>query len=458
MHSAESKVSANMNISIYGDNGQTDPALIEVPSNLLQTMKYHSSCSRNLFLKDRFGANQIVQWVSSTVGTVSCFINTTIDLQVGIPITTSGGQVRLTELGTLSNILGFINQTDQVYGTVVAPGSTIAVDPIPITLDLTKRIRYTWFTTIVGQTVSGTQECNGDAFLAFTAGNPLPPIFPTLAPSAAPTRTPLPTPDPLTTACNLQASIACSIPQGPTTSCATLSAPAQTTCSGGSLTDMTFSITGANCGSSANCQDSNGGPSGTTDLYIVVSDSTGAYFSGAQAVGNQIDIRNPTGFTAGTVTITTSTIATTTKGPGAGTTLQTVTIPTSCTGSGLTLAQAYGAYTLLSYTAGGTEYATYATVRISYSIGNASPFKAFITSGIISSFFSGPNQQQFTSPTLIGAGGNINVFSEEQTINLADASQQPAFVFGFNVTGVADNKGGLPCASFPVFYFQVAPA
>ena len=56
-----------------------------------------------------------------------------------------------------------------------------------IQIDLTERQKYTALSTIVGQTDEG-QRCFGTDVFEFTAGNPLPPIFPTLAPSAAPSR------------------------------------------------------------------------------------------------------------------------------------------------------------------------------------------------------------------------------------------------------------------------------
>jgi hypothetical protein len=49
------RVASNMNITIYSTN-------ITEPQFQLQNLKYHSSCSANLFLKDKFGASQLVEW------------------------------------------------------------------------------------------------------------------------------------------------------------------------------------------------------------------------------------------------------------------------------------------------------------------------------------------------------------------------------------------------------------
>ena len=43
-----------------------------IPENLIQTVQYHSSCSANLFLLDRFGAAQLMQWTNEDQGTI-CF-------------------------------------------------------------------------------------------------------------------------------------------------------------------------------------------------------------------------------------------------------------------------------------------------------------------------------------------------------------------------------------------------
>ena len=90
-----------MNITIYDPRGQTSPALIKTAANILQTVRYDSSCSRNLlFLKDRFGNSQLVEWTSDDVGLVTCFIEATVDITLVNPISATGSYIRLLELNT----------------------------------------------------------------------------------------------------------------------------------------------------------------------------------------------------------------------------------------------------------------------------------------------------------------------------------------------------------------------
>jgi hypothetical protein len=191
------KVSANMNITIYDPRGLTNSTDITRPANILQTVMYRSSCARSLFLKDRFGSNQLVEFTSEAQGVVTCFINATLDITLLNLATTSGFDVRLLGLKSLTNFDPFIfNKTDEVSGVVLLQGESFKPSSIDVTLDLTVRQRYNFFTTVVGESLDEAVECNGDDFYNFIAGNPLPPIFPTVSPSVSPTFTPFPTPDP----------------------------------------------------------------------------------------------------------------------------------------------------------------------------------------------------------------------------------------------------------------------
>ena len=176
------------------------------PQNILQTLVYHSSCSQNLFLKDRFGSVQLVVFVNEDQGTVTCFQNATLTFDIDVPVDIEGGSAELTALNVISNV-GIFDLSDQVAGVIVTPEMPFQATAT-ITMDLTVRQKYTALSTIIGRTDEG-KGCFGTDFFEFEAGNPLPPIFPTLAPSAAPTISPFPTPDPETAPCNLRADIEC---------------------------------------------------------------------------------------------------------------------------------------------------------------------------------------------------------------------------------------------------------
>jgi hypothetical protein len=184
-------VQANMNVSIYSQGpppGQRFPGF----DSMLQTLVFHSSCSRNLFLKDRFGAIQLVGFENAVQGLVTCFINTTFTFMIS---GTGQFDTILRELYAITNLEQFLNLTDEVNGQELVPGQPFTIET-NYTLDLSVRRRYTVLATIVGETVdSVTGEPNGEFcrdtdFLEFVAGNPLPPIFPTVAPTAEPAGTP----------------------------------------------------------------------------------------------------------------------------------------------------------------------------------------------------------------------------------------------------------------------------
>jgi hypothetical protein len=169
---------ADQLVNIYSSEDQSE-------ASLLQAMLYHSSCSQNLFLKDRFGAIQLVVWVNEDQGVVSCFANQTFNLEITIPIDIEGGPVTLQSLTVASNVDPFFfNLTDKVAGLQLNPGDTLETS-ISIPIDLTVRTTYNLLITLSAVSSTGV-ECRATELTSFTAGYPLPPIFPTSAPTSAP--------------------------------------------------------------------------------------------------------------------------------------------------------------------------------------------------------------------------------------------------------------------------------
>lgn len=139
------KFVADQTISVYSSKDETT-------SNLLQVVDYHSSCSQNLDLKNRFGASQIVEWANEEQGLITCFSDISYDLRVNIPLT-------LEKLIIRTNFDGTKNLTDQMYGTHVPAGAAIGVN-FDVNIDLSQRVRYTFLTFISGTTDTGVQ-CEG---------------------------------------------------------------------------------------------------------------------------------------------------------------------------------------------------------------------------------------------------------------------------------------------------------
>ena len=131
------------------------------PENLIQTLRYHSSCSQNLFLKDRFGSVQLVVFINEDEGEVTCFQNVTLSFDIAAPVEIEGGSAELTALTVVTNILDqdgglvILDLGDKVAGVIVTPEMPFVVEAT-LTIDLTERTtRYTAFSTIVGQTDKG---------------------------------------------------------------------------------------------------------------------------------------------------------------------------------------------------------------------------------------------------------------------------------------------------------------
>ena len=218
------KLAADMTVLIYDFDGGT----------LLQQTDIHLSCSQALFLFDRFGASQVTEWIEVDGRTIS-------DKQLDVPTgtiqvaldATSGitSPVRLLEMSVITNARARpINYTDQVNGVILEPGGSIDLPGFGIDIALTERTRYTFFTTIIGETLDGTNRCNGLDFLECTIGFNLDPIFPTLMPTPRPTITAYPTVDPEFNACEVEADIRCSVTSLPGITCDQLKAPESPTC------------------------------------------------------------------------------------------------------------------------------------------------------------------------------------------------------------------------------------
>jgi hypothetical protein len=447
------RFSANMNITIYDPKGSTEPSEIVSAANILQTVKYHSSCSQDLYLKDRFGSSQLVEWVSETIGRVTCFINATISLSVQIPIQASQESAVITSLSIVSNVFGTFNQTDEVNGLVFEGGETVTPAPFTVQLDLTSRRRYSFLTSIVIQSNTSGEavECQADRFFEFTTGNPLPPIFPTIAPTSSPTLTPYPTPDPETAACELNAVVDCSVVDGPVRSCEELRPSKSGACTGIDLelNELRFVYTGE-------------GVDGAAPVVIEISDAAmGIYVSETYGVGATITVSNPTGFLDDTLNVAIY-LAAPSKKDGKGSTVQEFDLDVQCLTTAtneapsLVLGRDYGPLKLISFT---TEQDgrqdSVAELQIIYRAENQGIFPAFVSSAIVDSFFSGLGQEQIngTAVLAIPRFDSIILFTEKVSIDLRTNMSQP-ILFGLRLEGEAGTSAAVPCDSFDILFLS----
>ena len=199
------RLPADMNLTVYDSQGDT----------LLQRVQYHSSCSQNLFLRDRYGASQLVSFFNELQGLVDCSITSNYTFTIAnngtLPAT-------LDSLVALTTPFGPFDLTNEVLSQMLQPGDNFVVY-LPIVIDLTVRQRYTILATITGTLFTGSAPCSSSDFLDCISGNALPPSIPTLVLTTSPTRSPAPTFNAVGAACEPEASIECTIINGGRGSC-----------------------------------------------------------------------------------------------------------------------------------------------------------------------------------------------------------------------------------------------
>jgi len=177
----------NAYMSIYSSDDIANPA------NLLQVVKFHQYCQVNTFLKDKYGASQLVIWANYEQGTASCFANQTFNFEINVPINDilfEGESATINSLTVASNVEPFFyDLSAEVAGQVVQPGDSIQ-SSFTIPIDLTVYQEYNILITLQATTSDG-RNCTGTALSSFTAGEPLAPMGSTpppggFAPIAAP--------------------------------------------------------------------------------------------------------------------------------------------------------------------------------------------------------------------------------------------------------------------------------
>jgi hypothetical protein len=148
-------------------------------ATMLQDVQYHSSCSQNLELKNRFGASQIVEFLNEEQGLVSCFETFSFSLNIAVPISVSGEAITLSKLTVDTNFAGQLDLTDQVAGVTVEPGGSV-VATLEGEVDFSTAQTYTLEFNIEGTNASG-DFCVGQEIVSFEAGGvpPRPPSAPT---------------------------------------------------------------------------------------------------------------------------------------------------------------------------------------------------------------------------------------------------------------------------------------
>jgi hypothetical protein len=444
----EDRVEANMNITIYSTN-------ITLPQFQLQNLRYHSSCSSNLFLKDRFGASQLVEWENLDQGVITCFATAVFTFDLTIPIDIVGDEITLTSAISITNF-GVFNLTDQVAGLRLEPGATLSLS-FNVSFDLTERRRYTGLTTITGITDLGV-ECRGIDFFSFLAGNELPDSFPSMSPTAAPTLTPGPTPNPLETPCDLDARIGCSLASGG--DCADLGPPTSTQCIGENPSELRFIFNGLPCsasnttGRNYDCESLNGGVNGNAQVFISVTDRDDeVFFEGILNLG-QLFVVQGTPELPDRLEILVSAVNPTVGTPGAE--LQEIEMRASCREDrdDISLLTQYGSLQLAAFTSPdqGSNSAI-DDVILTYTVANAGKLTAIAETLVKTSTLQGDGIL-ISPPGVQLARGLSRTFTDTTRLNLFAAAGS-TFDQTLTTTGIG-MMSGAACADTDSFSLSIA--
>ena len=163
LNDAEERFEADMFVTISSPDQST----------LLQRVQFHSSCSSNLELKNRFGASQLVEFINDLQGVVTCFATFSLRLDVAIPFeaeSEGGGEIILDQLTADTSFAGLLDLTDQVQGFTLVPGMAPVVVELLGTIDATQRMTYSILYNVQGTRVSDNAQCTGMELVSFEAG------------------------------------------------------------------------------------------------------------------------------------------------------------------------------------------------------------------------------------------------------------------------------------------------
>lgn len=150
---------------------------------VLQMVQYHSSCSSDLELKNRFGASQLVEFMNEEQGLVSCFQTLDFAIDVALPIAATGSEpIELSSMTAMTSFAGDVDLTDQVMGVIIGPDNPSVVVTLMGTINAAERQRYTIVYNVQGTRVSDGEPCTGMDMISFLAG-----FDPDAAPVASPT-------------------------------------------------------------------------------------------------------------------------------------------------------------------------------------------------------------------------------------------------------------------------------
>lgn len=432
------KLSADMTISIFASEG----------GPLLQTTNLHLSCSQPLFLFDKFGSSQVTQWIETDGRVVSDTQSNVPTGEIEVQLSPSIVKpVRLLEMQVITSAQDeAINYTPQVAGQILNPGDTIQLPGFAIDIELGSRVRYTFFTTIIGETLDGTSQCNGNSFLECTVGFNLDPAFPTAVPTPRPTLTPFPTGPAASTACEIASNIACTVVSpGNSVPCDRLRGGVSATCPANERLLTAYLE-----------YDGSLGPS----VFVVPTCGKSEYNTRTVLAGEIFEFRTRASDTCEEVTFE---IYESGDQSGNGEFIDDATAAIGCPGPwtiGNTIAPGFTLSYYVSTSDGGSTFnfnVLEAEIQIDYSAINTGRIPLSIGSGSVSAptppFDTGA--LDFTSPTIIPQQNRQVIKSETQIISLASSTPGEVLEFTMSLFATSANAFAIPCQTSSTFQISL---
>jgi hypothetical protein len=426
LSAAPDRVSANMDILVY-DNDPTAGGI------LLQQVTYHSSCSQALFLKDSFGANQLLSFTDEEGNTETLALNVTYVYDLTV---VQGEGDRVSSLVSLTTPFGVLNFTDEVQDEIIGPDSMFRFEA-DVTLDMGERREYTslTFASVQDRFTEEIVQCDPTtgSFFQFTAGNP--DFSPTPAPTLSPTATPQPTPDPETNACEVDALVNCRILGGPTyLPCNSTRAPTLASCIDGlnrpDTANVPFSISFLYDGSTTG---------GRETVFIEVDNSRFLNFKGVVDLN---EIWSPYGLD-GRRTSLTVTLYTEDPEDG-GVELESFDMNVECgANTDVVLGRQFLSNELVGFQISATNQFSKAQLGLFYDVENVGPFNAEVRTVMVQNL--GPNSESFPLPLSVPKRETRTAIREQVILELTTGN---SINRGLMVNAVNDDSTSmLGCSS-----------
>merc|ERR1712086_230130 len=136
--------------------------------NLLQKTNLLLDCTNQLFLFDSFGASQVVYWKENDGREVQIPDNTQIgNIAVTVNNPDDSSIIRLVEMTLIGNMQNEpVDYTPEVQDVILQQQQAITLNDFQFQYKYgVNRTRYTFFTTIIAESLNGSEQCNDYAVL-----------------------------------------------------------------------------------------------------------------------------------------------------------------------------------------------------------------------------------------------------------------------------------------------------